>query len=96
MMIIQIPTGSRDHEIIVLIVTCVLLTFLAFSVAKCVRRRINQTFCGSDRKRTATTESGGEEEEEEEEVEENERPNENANQADDSKNSEKKDLNPKS
>lgn len=49
MLIIQIPTGSRDHEIIVLIVTCVLLTFLSFSVAKCVRRRITETCSASNR-----------------------------------------------
>lgn len=67
MLIIQIPTGSRDHEIIVLIVTCVLLTFLAFSVAKCVRKRITEMSCAS-RKQPDSTNAAGDDDEGEQEA----------------------------
>ena len=50
-LIIQIPTGNRDHEVIILIVTCVILTFLAFSLAKWVRKKITSLdYCGSKRR----------------------------------------------
>lgn len=50
---ITIPTGNRDHEIIVLIVTLVILTFLALSVAKFVRRKLESVKCTRNKNKTS-------------------------------------------
>jgi hypothetical protein len=42
---VLLPVGNKDHEIIVLIVTLVVVTFLAFSVAKWVRKKVRSIKC---------------------------------------------------
>jgi hypothetical protein len=64
---IQIPVGDKDYEIIVLIVTLVIVMFVALSVARCVSKKVQSVRCVFNRKQLSNKDN--EEEEEGEELE---------------------------
>ena len=42
---IEVPVGNSDYEMIVLIVTLVVVTFVALSVARCVSKKVQSVKC---------------------------------------------------
>lgn len=60
---IQIPVGDKDYEIIVLIVTLVIVMFVALSVARCVSKKVQSVRCVFNHKLKSNKDNEEEEEE---------------------------------